>query len=284
MPRVFLVKKASLFHGKKDWSLLPDSARGDINIPDPEASTADISCFPTPTLQSGNAPTNAPTHTHSPGLAAQEPTSPTEDRPKLSSRCLLSTPRTPYMRSKIKITMGEMTSDVSSASQSKSTEMPSITFPCPICHKTFNNTRMIKRHLRSHSDFRRYPCDYCGKGFNDTFDLKRHVRTHTGVRPFKCSVCDKAFTQRCSLESHLKKIHGVSQQYAYKERRDKLYVCEECGLTAQTQTGLLVHLQAKHPNSRRAKAKSRPTQTQGGPGSASPGSSSTQSDVESCLN
>ena len=46
-----------------------------------------------------------------------------------------------------------------------------------------------------------------------------------GVRPYKCSLCDKAFTQRCSLESHLKKIHGVQQKYAYKERRAKLYVC-----------------------------------------------------------
>uniref|UniRef100_A0A4W4EEL1 Ovo-like zinc finger 1b n=1 Tax=Electrophorus electricus TaxID=8005 RepID=A0A4W4EEL1_ELEEL len=182
------------------------------------------------------------------------------------------------------ITMGEMTSDVSSVSQNKSsTDMPSITLPCPICHKTFSNTRMIKRHLRSHSDFRRYPCEYCGKGFNDTFDLKRHVRTHTGVRPFKCSMCDKAFTQRCSLESHLKKIHGVSQQYGYKERRDKLYVCEECGLTARTQTGLFVHIQTKHPNSRRVKDKNSSKQSQGWQSRVSLGSPHTQCDVESVV-
>ncbi|KAL0162641.1 hypothetical protein M9458_042037, partial [Cirrhinus mrigala] len=47
--------------------------------------------------------------------------------------------------------------------------------------------------------------------------------------------------------SHLKKIHAVTQQYAYKERRDKLYVCEECGLTAQTRDGLQKHLQDEHP-------------------------------------
>ena len=70
-----------------------------------------------------------------------------------------------------------------------------------------------------------------------------------GVRPYKCGQCDKAFTQRCSLESHMKKIHGVSQKYAYKERRNKLYVCEECGHTAGTQDQLLLHLHTLHPNS-----------------------------------
>lgn len=47
----------------------------------------------------------------------------------------------------------------------------------------------------------------------------------------------------------MKKIHGVTQQYAYKERRSKLYVCEECGHTAPTQDSLLRHLHNEHPNS-----------------------------------
>lgn len=70
-----------------------------------------------------------------------------------------------------------------------------------------------------------------------------------GVRPYKCSLCDKAFTQRCSLESHLKKIHGVQQKYAYKERRAKLYVCEECGCTSESQEGHILHLKEHHPDS-----------------------------------
>ncbi|XP_062311011.1 putative transcription factor Ovo-like 1a isoform X2 [Osmerus eperlanus] len=114
---------------------------------------------------------------------------------------------------------------------------------------------MLNRHLKCHSDTKRHPCSFCGKGFNDTFDLKRHVRTHTGVRPYKCAECDKAFTQRCSLESHMKKIHGVSQRYAYKERRNKLYVCEECGHTAPTQDALLLHLHTLHPHSPFLRAK-----------------------------
>lgn len=52
---------------------------------------------------------------------------------------------------------------------------------CPICDKRFNLARLLNRHLKCHSDIKRYLCTFCGKGFNDTFDLKRHTRTHTGM-------------------------------------------------------------------------------------------------------
>ncbi|XP_012817853.1 putative transcription factor Ovo-like 1 isoform X2 [Xenopus tropicalis] len=122
-------------------------------------------------------------------------------------------------------------------------------FHCALCEKSFSFQRMLNRHMKCHSEVKRHRCEHCGKGFNDTFDLKRHVRTHTGVRPYKCHLCEKAFTQRCSLESHLKKIHGVQQNYAYKERRTKLYVCEDCGFTADSQESQLHHLQDQHPTS-----------------------------------
>lgn len=53
-------------------------------------------------------------------------------------------------------------------------------FCCRICNKTFALQRLLNRHMKCHSDIKRYLCTFCGKGFNDTFDLKRHTRTHTG--------------------------------------------------------------------------------------------------------
>lgn len=53
-------------------------------------------------------------------------------------------------------------------------------FTCSICSKSFPLQRLLNRHLKCHSEIKRYLCTICGKGFNDTFDLKRHTRTHTG--------------------------------------------------------------------------------------------------------
>lgn len=60
----------------------------------------------------------------------------------------------------------------------------SSSFCCRICNKSFALQRLLNRHMKCHSDIKRYLCTFCGKGFNDTFDLKRHTRTHTGTRKF----------------------------------------------------------------------------------------------------
>ncbi|XP_070551666.1 zinc finger protein 362-like isoform X2 [Ptychodera flava] len=122
-------------------------------------------------------------------------------------------------------------------------------FLCEVCNKTFPLQRLLNRHMKCHSAMRKYHCAYCGKGFNDTFDLKRHVRTHTGVRPYKCEHCGKAFTQRCSLESHLSKVHNHQHAYAYKQRRSKIFVCEECGNTAVNPDEHYGHIKENHPDS-----------------------------------
>ena len=70
-----------------------------------------------------------------------------------------------------------------------------------------------------------------------------------GIRPYRCELCEKAFTQRCSLESHLRKIHGVRQQYAYRQRRSKIFVCEDCGFTTGRPDEYFIHVREHHPGS-----------------------------------
>jgi len=53
-------------------------------------------------------------------------------------------------------------------------------FSCKVCGQGFEFPKLLQRHLKAHSEVKRYLCTFCGKGFNDTFDLKRHTRTHTG--------------------------------------------------------------------------------------------------------
>ena len=77
----------------------------------------------------------------------------------------------------------------------------------------------------------------------------KSVRLYAGVRPYQCDECSKAFTQRCSLESHCRKVHGRDFQFAHKQRRDKVYVCEECGHTTGRPELHYSHLKQQHPSS-----------------------------------
>ncbi|KAE8601216.1 hypothetical protein XENTR_v10013592 [Xenopus tropicalis] len=252
MPRAFLVKRRSPPPVIRNWDELPDEERADTYIPDtidcifkyvtedslsnssagdpagdsPERSSSDSgSC--------NGSITTPPHNTPQSGLVSpsRKDSTKQEDEEEQTSD---PHGKRPSARSKIKFTTGSCSEEI---------------YSCEICAKGFRLQRMLNRHLKCHNQVKRHLCTFCGKGFNDTFDLKRHVRTHTGIRPYKCEICNKAFTQRCSLESHLKKIHGVQQGYAYKQRRDKLFVCEDCGYTGPSQEDLYLHVYDSHPGS-----------------------------------
>ncbi|KAK2531634.1 transcription factor Ovo-like 2 [Columba livia] len=230
MPRAFLVKRRSPQPAVRSWDGLPDEERADTYIPGGIGCVLlgyEDSCSLESSGSSGTRdaePSDPPTPQPAPG-----------DLGTAGGMLLDLAVKRPVVRSKIKFTTG--------------TCNDAMVHSCELCGKGFRLQRMLNRHIKCHSQVKRHLCTFCGKGFNDTFDLKRHVRTHTGIRPYKCEICNKAFTQRCSLESHLKKIHGVQQQYAYKQRRDKLYVCEDCGYTGPTQEDLYLHVSNVHPGS-----------------------------------
>eukprot|EP00111_Clytia_hemisphaerica_P016496 TCONS_00048891-protein len=122
-------------------------------------------------------------------------------------------------------------SSTTSESSTSSTKDLGIKYQCQVCHKSYSHPRLLNRHLQSHTPYKKHHCPRCRKGFNDAFDLKRHIRTHTGIKPFQCRMCEKSFTQRCSLEAHMTRVHNVVHKFAFRERRPKLFVCEDCGVT-----------------------------------------------------
>ncbi|XP_051018770.1 LOW QUALITY PROTEIN: putative transcription factor ovo-like protein 3 [Acomys russatus] len=199
MPRVFLVR--SRRPQPPDWSHLPDQLRGDAYVPG----------------------------RHLTGPGGKGP-----GRHNASPRFWLLFPDCSSLAEPPAHTPSGLRDTWAGSSQQTLTSAPKGpgTLGCPLCPKAFPLQRMLTRHLKCHSPARRHVCHCCGKGFHDAFDLKRHMRTHTGIRPFRCGACGKAFTQRCSLEAHLAKVHGQPASYAYRERREKLHVCEDCGFTS----------------------------------------------------
>ncbi|XP_053315608.1 transcription factor Ovo-like 2 [Spea bombifrons] len=244
MPRAFLVKRRTPPPSVRSWDELPDEERADTYIPDSidcilkyvtEDSWSNSSdpAGDSPERSSSNGGATTPKSSDHLGEVLFPTAEGSRQEDAEEQPLDLKGKRSP-VRSKIKVTTGTYSEEI---------------YSCDICGKGFRLQRMLNRHMKCHNQEKRHLCTFCGKGFNDTFDLKRHVRTHTGIRPYKCEICNKAFTQRCSLESHLKKIHGVQQGYAYKQRRDKLFVCEDCGYTGPSQEDLYLHVFGTHPKS-----------------------------------
>eukprot|EP00794_Sanderia_malayensis_P011090 gene11090-12258_t len=173
------------------------------------------------------------------------PTSPSSPSSSLSSSS------SPVFDMRSKSPLGSACSDSqppSPASSSSSDDnKESSIYKCHVCQKTYSHSRFLNRHLQSHTPYKKHHCPRCGKGFNDAFDLKRHIRTHTGVKPFKCTLCDKSFTQRCSLEAHITRVHGLAHKFSFRERRPKVYVCEECGSTFNENSKFRQHTKERHP-------------------------------------
>ncbi|XP_058052473.1 putative transcription factor ovo-like protein 3 [Ahaetulla prasina] len=226
MPKSFLIKRRrSAELGTRNWGELSDRLRGDSYVPETRAVPALVH----PTILSlssrsewiGRDPHHLvqnPLYLPSPAVGKHLPQN-------KSGSVSCATPPSSLQGRGLPLQVG---------------------FQCSVCSKRFPLQRMLNRHSKSHSPVKKHLCHYCSKGFNDTFDLKRHLRTHTGIRPYRCCLCDKGFTQRCSLESHLKKIHCVPQTYGYRERREKLFVCEHCGFTCGTSDEYYRHTRRGH--------------------------------------
>lgn len=94
---------------------------------------------------------------------------------------------------------------------------------CPLCLKEFKVLGSLKRHYRSHINFKPYVCDICGKRFTLNQYLIEHRRTHTGERPYTCHVCGKSFAQTGTLYHHVKNVHQISWVSSDKPVPDHKY-------------------------------------------------------------
>lgn len=90
------------------------------------------------------------------------------------------------------------------------------------CEKRFARVDELKRHQRTHSDFRPYTCNICDKGFTRSDHLITHRRTHTGEKPYSCQYCDRCFARSDERSRHVKTHTNPRPSTSIRGRRPSM--------------------------------------------------------------
>lgn len=73
----------------------------------------------------------------------------------------------------------------------------------------FRSASLLKRHLETHGNERKYACEQCSARFNTKNALRNHRNcVHLVVR-YPCEYCEKRFDQKLTLRDHVEKVHNV---------------------------------------------------------------------------
>lgn len=108
---------------------------------------------------------------------------------------------------------------------------------CKICSKTFIEHWRLLRHMRTHSNEKKFRCDVCEKAFSESGNLAKHKKqVHSKDRPFKCEICDKSYPQKKDLQGHML-VHTM-----------KRFACSICKEEFAKIEEKRAHVKAKHPN------------------------------------
>ncbi|XP_039378571.1 zinc finger protein 135-like [Mauremys reevesii] len=140
----------------------------------------------------------------------------------------------------------------------RSPQAPKRPYTCAQCGKSFNKSRDLKKHQRTHTAERPFLCLQCGSSFRLKQILVSHQKVHRGVKPFQCSDCGKNFSQKHHLLSHQRthtgekpfscaqcghrfsqKHHLISHQRIHTGERP--FACPECGKSFKDKKTLIIH-------------------------------------------
>ena len=109
---------------------------------------------------------------------------------------------------------------------------------CPLCGYKAIKNNILKQHILSVHENKKYSCSECGKELSSPGAVKKHIQTvHTAVEHHNCTECDYSTTNKNRLKTHINGQHNGIR-----------YECEECGASYGMEASLKIHNQSKHDN------------------------------------
>ena len=82
-------------------------------------------------------------------------------------------------------------------------------YHCMYCGKSFSSSSNRIRHIKKHTDDRKYQCFICLKRFIQKDHYTGHMNAHAGAKPHQCHRCLQCFVYKSSLSNHLSKCKAV---------------------------------------------------------------------------
>ncbi|XP_058464081.1 zinc finger protein 510-like [Malaya genurostris] len=109
-------------------------------------------------------------------------------------------------------------------------------YTCQFCQEQFLHWASRRYHIASHhTGEKRYTCEYCGAKFRNSSHYSIHIRRHTGIAPYPCHLCDRSFITSNSL-----KLHLISHSDL------KNFHCNFCSKSYKSAKSLRVHYLTSH--------------------------------------